>query len=53
MHLDCKYYACGVFIDLEKAFDIVNHTILPDKLKYYVVREITNNWFRSFLKGRY
>ena len=41
--LDNSYYACGVFIDLEKTFDTVNHTILPDKLKYYGMRGITNN----------
>ena len=29
--LDNKYYACRVFIDLKKAFDTVNHTILQDK----------------------
>ena len=51
--LDNKYYACNVFIDLEKVFDIVNHTILLDKLKYYGVRGVTNNWFKSFLQGRY
>ena len=51
--LDSKYYACGVFIDLEKAFDTVNHTILLDKLKYYGVRGITNTWFKSFLQHRY
>ena len=39
--LDNKYYACGVFIDLEKTMDTVNHTILPDKLKCYV-RGITD-----------
>ena len=49
---DSKYYACRVFIDLEKAFDTVNHTVLLDKLKYYGVRGITNNWFKSFLQDR-
>ena len=48
--LDNENYACGVFIDLEKAFDTVNHAILIDKWKYYGVRRITNNWFKSFLK---
>ena len=32
--LDNRNYACGVFIDLKKAFDTVNHTVLLDKLKY-------------------
>ena len=47
--LDSKYYACGVFIDLEKVFDTVNHTTLLEKLKHYGVNGITNNWFKSFL----
>ena len=51
--LDNKNYACGVFIDLEKAFDTVNQTILLDKLKYYGARGITNNWFKSFLEHRF
>ena len=51
--LDNKNYACGVFIDLEKEFDTVNHTILLDKFKYYGVRGITNNWFKSFLEHRF
>ena len=48
-----KNYACGVFIDLEKAFDTVNNTILLDKLKYYDVRGIINTWFKSFLEHRF
>ena len=51
--LDSEYYACGAFIDLEKAFDTVDHTILLDKIKYYGVRGITINWFKSFLQDRY
>ena len=29
--MDNKMYSCGVFIDLEKAFDTVNHNILLKK----------------------
>ena len=33
--LDSGNIVCGVFIDLEKAFDTVNHEILCQKLIYY------------------
>ena len=46
--LDNKNYTCDVFIDLEKTLDTVNHAIPLDKLKYYDVRGITNNWFKLF-----
>ena len=39
----------GVFIDLQKAFDTVNHKILCDKLSYYGLRGKINDLLKSFL----
>ena len=39
----------GVFIDLRKAFDTVNHDMLLEKLEYYGIRGLVNNWLRSFI----
>ena len=50
--IDAKKISIGVFIDLKKAFDTVNHTLLIDKLEYYGIRGIAQEWLKSYLKDR-
>ena len=50
--LDNKKFACGIFVDLQKAFDTVNHEILIAKLEHYVIRGSANDWFSSYLTNR-
>ena len=47
-----KLFSSGVFIDLKKAFDTVNHNILLDKLNYFGFRGIVNQWLYSYLSNR-
>ena len=50
--IDDKRYGCGIFIDLHKAFDTVNHDILLRKLEHYGIRGKAQIWFRSYLTNR-
>ena len=50
--IDSGQFACGVFIDLQKAFDTVEHDILLKKLEHYGIRGITNKWFKTYIKNR-
>ena len=51
-NLDEGNYTCGVFLDLQKAFDTVNRDILLRKLEHYGIRARANGWFASFLSSR-
>ena len=51
--LDKGELACGVFVDLQKAFDTVDHQILISKLDHYGIRGSCNNWFKSYLSDRH
>ena len=50
--LDAGYIRCSIFVDLQKAFDTVDHEILLSKLYYYGIWGISNNWFKSYLSNR-
>ena len=50
--LDRHLHAVGIFLDLSKAYDIINHNRLLDKLDFYGIRGSVNKWFQSYLTNR-
>ena len=50
--IDNGEYALGIFIDLKKAFDTVDHSILLGKLDHYGIRGHTNTFINSYLSNR-
>ena len=50
--VDNKKHCAGVFIDLKKAFDTVNHDLLVKKLFFYGIRGTANAWLNNYLTNR-
>ena len=50
--IDKKLYTIGVFIDLKKAFDTIDHSLLLKKLRTYGMRGVVLDWLTSYLTNR-
>ena len=51
--MDSGFHVGGISIDLEKAFDTVNHDLLIEKLYYYGFRGVSQQLIKSFLSDRH
>ena len=51
--LNDKKLVGGIFFDLEKVFDCVNHKILLAKMEYYSIKGVMFNLIKSYLEDRY
>ena len=49
-NMDKGLFSCGVFIDLKKAFDTVDHDILLGKFYRYGITGVILEWFSSYLR---
>ena len=53
VRINNKSTVCGIFCDLTKAFDTVNHDILISKLEYYGITGRSGELIKSYLSNRY
>ena len=50
--IDQRETTVGVFLDLSKAFDTLNHQILFTKLEHYGIRDVALQWTKSYFSCR-
>jgi len=50
--IERKLNPIGVFLDLTKAYDVLNHKVLLSKLDSYGIRGVANQCFKSYLSHR-
>ena len=51
--IDEKNIPIAIYMDLSKAFDTLDHSILTHKLSYYGITGAALSWFKSYLSNRY
>ena len=49
-NLDEGKHVVGVFLDLRKAFDVIDHKILLSKLRHYGITEAALRWCTTYLR---
>ena len=50
--IDRNESTLGIFLDLSKAFDTINHKMLCHKLQHCGIRDTTLSWIKSYLENR-
>lgn len=51
-NMESNKFTIGIFMDLAKSFDVIDHNILRSKLNYDGVKGVSHKWFTSFLTYR-